>query len=100
MTFAIRWSDDALNDLEELYEWLAARDADAAERALTAIRKAIDALGHFPRSCRVVGRRGGDVLRELVVTFGRRGYVVLFSVEDERTVAIVAVRHQREGNCQ
>ena len=98
MSFTVRWTDDARTDVDELYDWLVERDLGAAERAVTAIRKAVEMLKLFPFSCRVAMRRGEDVLRELVVPFGRRGYVVLFQIEDERTVTVVAVRHQREGD--
>jgi mRNA-degrading endonuclease RelE of RelBE toxin-antitoxin system len=32
----------------------------------------------------------------MVLSFGAGGYVALFEIEDERTVTILAVRHQRE----
>lgn len=98
MSFTVRWTSEARTDLDELYDWLLERDARAAERAFVAVRKAVQMLELFPRSCRVAMRRGGVTLRELVVPFGRRGYVVLFEVEDEQTVTVLAVRHQREGD--
>jgi len=33
-----------------------------------------------------------------VVSFGRTGYVVLFEVEDNTLVTVLAVRHQREDD--
>jgi plasmid stabilization system protein ParE len=36
------------------------------------------------------------VLRELIIPFGSAGKVVLFEIEDESTVSLLAVRHQRE----
>lgn len=35
-------------------------------------------------------------MRELLIPFGSAGYVVLFQIEDSRTVILAAVRHQRE----
>jgi plasmid stabilization system protein ParE len=98
MSYAVRWTDDALVDLDELFEFLLLRDEAAAEKALAAIRKGVAMLELFPFSCRVASRRAGAVLRELIVPFGRRGYVVLFEVEDDETVTILAVRHQREDD--
>lgn len=35
-------------------------------------------------------------LRELLIPFERTGYVALFEIEDEQTVTLISVRHQRE----
>ena len=35
-------------------------------------------------------------LREMVISFGVRGYVTLFEIEGDGIVTILAVRHQRE----
>ena len=45
-------------------------------------------------------RKAGDApfLRELIIPFGRTGYVALFEVEDAATVTILAVRHQLEDD--
>jgi mRNA-degrading endonuclease RelE of RelBE toxin-antitoxin system len=32
----------------------------------------------------------------LIVSFGTNGYVVLFEIEDNQTVTVLAIRHQRE----
>ena len=37
-------------------------------------------------------------VRELIVPFGRTGYVVLFEIVDSTSVIIGAVRHQREDD--
>ena len=37
-----------------------------------------------------------QALRELIIPFGRAGYVALFEIENESIVAVVAVRHQLE----
>jgi plasmid stabilization system protein ParE len=37
-------------------------------------------------------------LRELVISFGGAGYVALFEIEDNETVTVLAVRHQREDD--
>lgn len=98
MKYVVRWADDALIDLDELYEFLLLRDEAAAVKALAAIRKAISMLESFPFSCRIASRRGGVVLRELIIPFGQRGYVALFEIEDQQTVTVLALRHQREDD--
>lgn len=37
-------------------------------------------------------------LREMLISFGHSGYVVLFEIEDPITVTILAIRHQREAD--
>ncbi|MDX9768663.1 MAG: type II toxin-antitoxin system RelE/ParE family toxin, partial [Ectothiorhodospiraceae bacterium] len=37
-------------------------------------------------------------LRELLISFGATGYVMLFEIDDASTVTILAVRHQREDD--
>jgi hypothetical protein len=37
-------------------------------------------------------------LRELVIPFGASGYVALFEIDNEHSVTILAVRHQREDD--
>ena len=99
MTFRVRFTAEAENDLVRLYEFILARDETdwaVAERALEAIRHAIEGLERSPFSY----RKAADTpfLRELVIPFGASGYVALFEIEDDRTVTILAVRHQREDD--
>ncbi|SAL77886.1 plasmid stabilization system protein [Caballeronia telluris] len=54
-------------------------------------------LESFPYTCRKVVPDNA-YLRELVVSFGDTGYVALFEIEDELTINILAVRHQREDD--
>ncbi|MFT4181658.1 MAG: type II toxin-antitoxin system RelE/ParE family toxin [Rhizobium sp.] len=95
MTFAVRYSQDALEDLERLYDYLLSRDIELAERAYQAIAKATEFLESFPFSCRKASSDNA-FLRELVIPFGSSGYVALFEIEDSETVTILAIRHQRE----
>lgn len=37
-------------------------------------------------------------LQELVIPFGRSGYVALFEIEDASSVTVVAMRHQLEDD--
>lgn len=54
-------------------------------------------LVDFPFTCRKT-LPDNPFLRELVITFGASGYVVLFEIEDNQTITILAVRHQREDD--
>ncbi|WP_087633444.1 type II toxin-antitoxin system RelE/ParE family toxin [Caballeronia telluris] len=97
MSYRVRYTAEARADLLRLYRFLLERDAPAARRALEAIRKAADMLESFPYTCRKVVPDNA-YLRELVVSFGDTGYVALFEIEDELTINILAVRHQREDD--
>lgn len=106
MNFRVRYTRGARDDLHALYDFLLQRDVEAASRALAAIREAMDLLRSFPFTCRKVD----DVnpfLRELVISFGRSGYVALFEIEGggdkplreaDPYVTILAIRHQREDD--
>jgi plasmid stabilization system protein ParE len=88
---------EAEEDLLRLFDFLIEQDFAAAERAEAAMTKAVEFLEVFPFSCRkAIGGTGWPFLRELIIPFGGSGYVALFEIEDPQTVAILAVRHQRE----
>jgi plasmid stabilization system protein ParE len=101
VTFRVRFTREAEDDLVRLYEFTLDRDAadwQVAERALEAIRHAISGLERSPFSYRKAGGGGGPFLRELVIPFGSSGYVALFEIEGRDLVTILAVRHQREDD--
>ena len=62
-----------------------------------AIEKAFDFLQTFPFACRKAASEQ-PFLREMVIEFGRAGYVALYEIEDGATVTVLAVRHQREDD--
>ena len=89
------YSANALANLERAFSSLGelSPDATAAAAAAEAIRTAIEMLEHHPLIGRIVT---GD-LRELVISFGRTGYLALYRfVPARREVRILAIRHQRE----
>ena len=96
MTFSVRFTIEAQQDIKRLYKFILERGDSGyanAERALNAIKTGIDSLKHNPFSCR---KTNTPFLRELVISFGATGYVALFEIEDNQTVTILAIRHQRE----
>ena len=97
MIYQVRYTEAARLDLIRLYRFLLQKDISAARRALDAIRKAIGILESFPYTCRKADP-DNPFLRELLISFGSSGYVALFQIDDENTVTIVAVRHQREDD--
>ncbi len=95
MTYRVRYTRAARDDLRRLFDFLLKRDLQAARRARDAIVRAGDFLAEFPFSCRKADEHN-PFLRELIIPFGASGYVALFEIEDEQTVTILAIRHQRE----
>jgi len=95
MSFRVRYTRGARDDLRRLYGFLLEKDIGAARQARDAIIRGVDFLEHFPFSCRKADP-DNPFLRELVISFGSAGYVALFEVEDQSTVTILAIRHQLE----
>lgn len=98
MSYQVRFTDDAEADLVRLYEFILTKDQpdwSQASRALEAIKNGIRSLELSPFSYRKA-TASNPFLRELIIPFGASGYVALFEIDDELTVTILAVRHQRE----
>jgi plasmid stabilization system protein ParE len=89
----VAYTGNALANLERAFEFLAREDPRAAAGAAAAIRDAIDALSRHP----LIGRPLEQGLRELVISYGKTGYVALYRFLPRRDeIRILAVRHQRE----
>lgn len=91
------WSPQALRDVQRLYRFLAAKNMDAAKRAIKTVRQGVKVLGQQPG----IGRPIEDLpneFREWLINFGDSGYVVRYRVDaDAEVVMILAVRHQKEA---
>lgn len=90
----LKWSANALKDVQRLHDFLAEKTPDAARRAVEAIREGVKMLGKFPQ----MGRPVEEMLpeyREWVIEFGQGAYVVLYHI-DASEVVLLAIRHGRE----
>lgn len=103
MNFRVRLTRDAAEDLERLFDFVLERelqrndgDLALAERALQAIKDGIAGLRRSPFTCRKASL--SPFLRELIIPFGRSGYVALFEIVDSANVVVAAVRHQLEDD--
>jgi plasmid stabilization system protein ParE len=101
VSFRVRLTRDAEADLERLFDFVLDRelerdggDLDLAEQALVAIRAGFATLRTSPFTCRKAGQ--SPFLRELIIPFGRSGYVALFEIFGRTDVVVSAVRHQLE----
>lgn len=102
MTFRVDWSLEAEGGLLRTYDYLLEREIQRegnlalARRALEAICNAVRSLESAPFLFRKIGE--SPFLRELVVPFGTRGYVLAYEILAEDWVVIAAMRHQREDD--
>jgi plasmid stabilization system protein ParE len=100
MTFEVRFSAAADDDLARLFDFLLDRvetgdDLEFAQSAVEAVRTA--AMSHLaatPYSFRKAGK--SPTRRELIIPFGATGYVALCEISSPSSVVVLAVRHQRE----
>lgn len=103
MNFRVRLTRGAEADLERLFDFILepelsrdGGDLALAEQAIAALRAGFATLKTSPFTCRKASQ--SPFLRELVIPFGRSGYVALFDIEDASNVVVVAVRHQLEDD--
>jgi len=101
MTFQVEFSLEAEADLLRLFDFLLNRELNSPtgdlavpERAIESIMDGVKLLQTSPFACRKVGPT--PFVRELIISFGKSGYVALFEVVRESRVIIGAVRHQIE----
>jgi plasmid stabilization system protein ParE len=80
-----------------LFSFLAERYLLVAQRPREAIEASMTLLQQFPYTCRKAIPEN-PFLRELIISFGMAGYVALFEIEDDETISILAIRHQREDD--
>jgi plasmid stabilization system protein ParE len=93
----IRYSAQALTDLERISDFLIPEGSDLVLYTLDLIEEAVSILARHP----MIGRTVNASLRELVISRGKTGYVALYSYESaEDTVLVHAIRHQREAGFQ
>ena len=104
MSFRVRLTREAEADLERLFDFVLERelarvgggDLELAEQAIAAIRAGIATLKASPFTCRKAGQ--SPFLRELIIPFGRSGYVALFEIADPSNTVVAALRHQLEDD--
>ena len=95
MSYRVRYTRGAKDDIKRLYHFLLKYDLEIARRALKEIKKSVEFLEDFPFACRKAVP-SNPFLREILISFGTSGYVALFEIENDKVVTILAIRHQRE----
>jgi addiction module RelE/StbE family toxin len=84
----LRWLKASVADLDEIFDYVAEDDVQAAARVLERIERAVNALKRHPelgRSGRVAGTR------EFVVA--GLPYLVVYRISPSHKIEILAVRH-------
>jgi plasmid stabilization system protein ParE len=100
--FKVRVTAGARDDLLRLFDFLldharTVDDFDAARETIDAIESAAkERLARSPFLYRKAQQ--SPFLRELIVPFRASGYVVLYDIDEESAVNILAVRHQLEDD--
>lgn len=87
------YSARSLAHVERAFGFLRDESTQAALDAMIAIQTAVDHLATHP----LLGRRVEGEIRELVISYGKTGYIALYRFVIRRDeVRILALRHQRE----
>lgn len=86
------WSGAALRDVQRLWRFLAAKNPEAAQQAVKAIRAGMRVIAQHPEAGRPLET---PEYREWPIAFGDSGYLALYRY-DGQTVLIASVRHQKE----
>ncbi len=90
MDCKIIWLDDALHDLDQALQFIAADNTRAAGKLGDAILKKVGLLARFPRLGRVYQKLNRENVREILVD----PYWIIYRVEDDaKTVSIITVWH-------
>lgn len=88
------YTEHAVIDLERLADFLAENDLALAFETMAIIQDAVAILGRHP----LIGRQVEQGLREMVISRGHTGYIVLYDfIEADDVVLVLAIRHQREA---
>jgi plasmid stabilization system protein ParE len=87
----IQLAGAAWRDLEDLLDYLRARNPDAARRVGLAITGKIDLLRQFPEIGRLVDRRGEADYRATVVG----SYLIWYRLDPQHGVIVLGIRHGR-----
>jgi plasmid stabilization system protein ParE len=92
LTTGYAFHPEAVRDLEELWEYIAADSPDAADRVLSELFAALEMLGGSPN----VGHRRPDLSSHALRFWPVRSYLIAYA-PDVRPLWVVAVLHGRRS---
>lgn len=88
MDLQIKWSPEAVEDLESIADYIARDSAHYARAVVAEVLAAARAASEFPRAARVVPEIGDERIRERFVY----SYRVVYRIAEE-AVLIIAIIH-------
>lgn len=90
----VTWTNRARADLDRVIDFLLEHNPQVAAAATENILDGTALLARHP----LIGRSVEHGLRELVISYGRAGYVALYDFDElGDQVLVLALRHQREA---
>lgn len=92
---SIKYSFEAVCDLQRLKEFLATKSPTAADRAKKAILSSLKILAQQPLAGKAM-RDMPEQFREWNIRFGKTGYVACYRVVEDGVI-ILAIRHNKEA---
>jgi toxin ParE1/3/4 len=88
----IRWTEPALDRLNEIANYIATENPDAANRLVSRVFRSVDLLEQFPELGRHVPEMRNSGYRELIVPPCR----VIYRIEGEVAIVIFVMRGEQE----
>lgn len=90
----VLWSEEATSDLVRLFEFLAPKNPEAAQKAVNQIFDSVEMLSRFPEAGR--RRPSNQQYRELPIRFGTREYVARYRIRQDN-IYIIRIWHGFEN---
>jgi len=91
---SVKYSAQAVADLQRLHDFLATQDKDVAKRSVAVIRDALKKIAVMPERFRPV--QGRMYMREAIIDFGSSGYIARFRHLPSGDIVIARIKHQKE----
>jgi addiction module RelE/StbE family toxin len=85
----IRWTNLALNDLQDIYDYVAKDSPKFADRLMDKIIERVDVLEHHPKIGRKVPEFDNEQIRELI----EGNYRIIYRIESDDQLGIARVHH-------
>ena len=93
---SVKYSVQAIANLQRLHDFLTTQDKDVAKRAVAVIRDALKKIAVTPERFRPV--EGRIYLREAIIDFGISGYIARFRHLPNGDILIARIKHQKEDD--
>ena len=95
---SVKYSAQAIADLKRIHDFLMTQDSDAAKKAVSVIRAALEKVAFMPERFRPV--EGKMYHREAIIDFGDSGYVARIRHLPSGDITIARIKHQKEDDFQ